>query len=335
MLTAQDLRGRYGDDAGVRHAGCRRSPGDQHGGGRQPQGAVDRIIKDGINVIATTGSFGEFHTLLWPEEFETITRATIEVVNKRVPLFIGVTSLNSREVVQKMTFARDAGAEGVLLGVPFYFPSTVENAVRFYHDVAEMFPTLAIMVYHNPALHNVTIPVDAFSRLLENRNVVAMKDSHRDTRQFMNLMRIADGRLSVFVNQLQCYPFVELGAAGFWSYDCWMGPWPMLRLRDAVAQGDVATARQIIFEVSELGIGGTGSAPLSWRETASKLAIQQAGYCEPGSAAPAIRGDSRRGARPGTEVRRLLAGAVRALPPRGRGEGPGSGKHARLTMILQ
>jgi dihydrodipicolinate synthase/N-acetylneuraminate lyase len=247
--------------------------------------AVDRIIKDGINVIATTGSFGEFHTLLWPE-FETITRATIEVVNKRVPLFIGVTSLNSREVVQKMTFARDAGAEGVLLGVPFYFPSTVENAVRFYHDVAEMFPTLAIMVYHNPVLHNITIPVDAFTRLLENRNVVAMKDSHRDTRQFMNLMRIADGRLSVFVNQLQCYPFAELGAAGFWSYDCWMGPWPMLRLRDAVAQGDVATARQIIFEVSELGIGGTGSAPLSWRETASKLAIQQAGYCDPGPLRP-------------------------------------------------
>src|SRR5262249_48106899 len=169
---------------------------------------------------------------------------TIEVVNKRVPLFIGVTSLNSREVVQKMTLARDAGAEGVLLGVPFYFPATVENAVRFYHDVAEMFPTLAIMVYHNPTLHNITIPVSAFTQLLQNRNVVAMKDSPRDPRQFMSLMRVADGRLSVFVNQGQAYPYVELGAAGFWSYDCWMGPWPMLRLRDAVQQGDVKTAEQ-------------------------------------------------------------------------------------------
>ncbi|NIO12271.1 MAG: dihydrodipicolinate synthetase, partial [Deltaproteobacteria bacterium] len=118
---------------------------------------VDRMIADGGDVIATTGSFGEFHTLLW-EEFETITRATLDAVRDRVPLFIGCTSLNSRETVRKMKFIREAGGKGVLVGVPFYFPSTVDNAVQFYHDIAEMFPDLAIMVYHNPALHNVTLP---------------------------------------------------------------------------------------------------------------------------------------------------------------------------------
>ena len=248
--------------------------------------AVDKIIDDdGTQVISTTGSFGEFHTLLWPE-FETITRATVEIVNKRVPLFIGCTALNSREVVQKMRVARDAGAEGVLVGVPFYFPSTVENAVRFYRDIAERFPTLAIMIYHNPTLHNITIPVSAFNQLLQNRNVVAMKYSHRDPRQMMQLMRIADGRLSVFVNWAQAYPFMELGAAGFWSYDVWMGPWPMVALRNAVQRGDVAAERDIILDGSRLSIGGTAPAPLSWRETASKLAIAKAGYCEPGPLRP-------------------------------------------------
>ena len=134
---------------------------------------VDRMIRDGVDVIATTGSFGEFHTLLWPE-FETITRATVEAVNRRVPLFIGCTALNSREVVQKMRVARDAGAEGVLVGVPFYFPATVENAVRFYHDIGALFPDLAIMIYHNPVLHNITIPVSAFNQILQNPRVVAM-----------------------------------------------------------------------------------------------------------------------------------------------------------------
>ncbi len=248
--------------------------------------AVDKIIKDdGAQVIATTGSFGEFHTLLWPE-FETITRATVEAVNKRVPLFIGCTALNSREVVQKMRVARDAGAEGVLVGVPFYFPATVENAVRFYHDIGELFPDLAIMIYHNPVLHNITLPVSAFNQLLQNPRVVAMKDSHRDPRQMMQLMQIADGRLSVFVNWAQAYPFMELGAAGFWSYDVWMGPWPMIALRNAVQRGDVATARDIILDVSRNNIGGGGVPPLSWRETASKLAIAKAGYCQPGPLRP-------------------------------------------------
>ena len=69
---------------------------------------------------------------------------------KRVPVFVGTTSLNSREVVQKMKVVEKSGADGVLLGVPFYFPSTVDNAVRFYREIGEMFPKLNIMIYHNP-----------------------------------------------------------------------------------------------------------------------------------------------------------------------------------------
>ena len=243
---------------------------------------VDRMITDGGDVIATTGSFGEFHTLLW-DEFETLTRATVEAVKERIPLFIGCTSLHSRETIRKMKFVREAGGKGVLVGVPFYFPSTVDNAVQFYHDIATMFPDLAIMIYHNPTLHNVTLPVGAFERLVQNPNVVAMKDSHRSTTEFMNLMRIIQGKISVFVNQLQYYPFASLGAAGCWSIDAWMGPWPLLRLRDAIRANDVETAKQII---SELSPGGGAPPNLSWRETAAKIAIRHAGYCDPGPLRP-------------------------------------------------
>jgi len=244
--------------------------------------AVDRIIRDGINVIATTGSFGEFHTLLW-EEFVTLTHATVEAVNKRVPLFIGCTALNSREAVRKMAVARDAGADGVLVGVPFYFPSTVDNAVRFYEEIAELFPTLSIMIYHNPDLHRVLLPVEAFRQLSALRNVIGMKDSHRTTRSFLELQRIIQGKISVFVIAGQYYPYAELGAAGCWSYDCWMGPWPVLRLRDAIAQGDVATAKQIICEITTVH---EGPPNLQWRETAAKLASRYAGYCDPGPLRP-------------------------------------------------
>ncbi len=243
---------------------------------------VDRIIADGIDVIATTGSFGEFHTLL-PEEFETLARATVEAVRGRVPLFIGCTGLNSREVVRKMRIAQDAGAEGVLVGVPFYFPSTIENAVRFYRDIAALFPRLAIMVYHNPPLHHVTLVVDAFREIVQIPNVVAMKDSHREPLAFMRLQTIIQGKISVFVNQLQYYPYAELGAAGCWSIDAWMGPWPVLALRDAIAAGDTALAREITLALAPEG----GTPPnLSWRETAAKIAQHYAGYVEPGPLRP-------------------------------------------------
>src|SRR5438552_9762253 len=126
---------------------------------------LDRMVRDGANVIATTGSFGECHTLL-PAEFKTLAHECVDVVRKRVPLFVGVTSVNARETVEKMHVVAATAADGVLLGVPYYFPSTVENAVRFYRELAEMFPKLAILIYHNPALHHVTIPVEAFDTLV-------------------------------------------------------------------------------------------------------------------------------------------------------------------------
>src|SRR5229473_392172 len=68
---------------------------------------VERMIGDGIDVLATTGSFGECYNLLW-EEQQTLIRATVEVVRQRVPLFIGVTSPGPREVLEKMRFVQDS-----------------------------------------------------------------------------------------------------------------------------------------------------------------------------------------------------------------------------------
>jgi len=244
---------------------------------------VRRMIDDGIDVISTTGSFGEFHTLLW-EEFQTLIKATIEAVDGRVPLFLGCTALNSREAVRRMQLVRDLGGQGVLVGVPFYFPSTVDNAVEFYHEIADLFPDLSIMIYHNPDLHNVRLPVAAFERLIQRPNIVAMKDSHRTSPEFMKLDDIIHGKISVFVNQMQYYPFALLGAPGLWSIDSWMGPWPLLRLRNAVRDGDHATARRITDELTPVISGEHPN--LQWRETANKISIGFAGYVQPGPLRP-------------------------------------------------
>jgi dihydrodipicolinate synthase/N-acetylneuraminate lyase len=243
---------------------------------------LDRMVRDGADVIATTGSFGECHTLL-PNEFRTLAHESAETVRQRAPLFIGVTSANARDAVAKMHVVMETGADGVLLGVPYYFPSTVENAVRFFRDIGELFPKLAILVYHNPALHHVTLPVEAFESLVKIPQIVGMKDSHRDTLTFMRLQEIIRGKISVMCNQLQYVPYAQLGAAGFWSIDAWMGPWPLLALRDAVARGDVAAAKAITLELAP---PGNRRKDLSWRETAAKLAIAMAGYVEPGPLRP-------------------------------------------------
>lgn len=243
---------------------------------------LDRMIRDGANVISTTGSFGEFHTLL-PEEFETLVGATAEVNNGRVPLFVGATGLNTREVVRKIRGIEKTRADGVLVGVPFYFPSSPANVVQFYQTIAEIFPKLAIMIYHNPPLHNVRLTIPIMEQLAKISNVVAMKDSHRNTGEFLRMIDTTRSKVRVFVNQLQYSSFQQLGAAGFWSIEAWMGPWPQLALRDAVAKKDFALANAITLDMCPPGDSEKDPA---WRETAAKVAIRYAGYVDPGPLRP-------------------------------------------------
>lgn len=243
---------------------------------------VEKMVRAGADVITTTGSFGEASNL-FPHELETLARATVEVVNRRVPVIIGCVSQHSRDIFQKMKIAQDAGADGVIVGVPSYFPSTVENAVNMFNELSEAYPKLGILIYHNPTLHRITLPVAAFEAISKNKNIVGMKDSHRSPLQFMQLMDIVRDKISVFVNQAQYYPYREFGAAGFWSIDIWMGPEPLIYLKKMVEKGNIAKAREVLIDISSYYRTGDD---LRWREMAHKIAVRFAGFVDPGPLRP-------------------------------------------------
>jgi 4-(2-carboxyphenyl)-2-oxobut-3-enoate aldolase len=250
------------------------------------QAGVDRMIQDGVDVITTTGSFGECYNVFW-DEFKTIASATVEAAKKRVPVFIGTTSPNAREVIQRLKFVQDIGGDGTLLGVPYYDAQSPEYIAEFYAQIAERFPKLGILIYHNPVNHKVKIPVSVFPKLVQYPNIIGMKDSHRDTREFVRLMEIIRGKISVMTNQAQMFPYYRMGAAGCWSIDAWMGPWPVLHLRNLVRAGKDEEALQVIAAIMS---AAGGERPGGNEGATGKLPIEFAGYVNPGPArTPIVR----------------------------------------------
>ena len=209
---------------------------------------LDRAIKDGIHMFATTGTFGQVWNLL-EDEWETYIRAAIEVVDNRIPLMLGVTAANPRLVVQKMNIVRDAGGQGVLLGIPYYYKLPNKDVVSFYQEISKLFPDLSIMIYHNPTNHRVHIPVAMFKELVKLPNIVAMKDSHREVVEFQRLHEIIHGKIAHFVNQTQLYPYLGMGGSGCWSHAIWGGPWPILAAYQAAADGDNTKVQQIMRDI--------------------------------------------------------------------------------------
>jgi dihydrodipicolinate synthase/N-acetylneuraminate lyase len=108
---------------------------------------------------------------------------------------------------------------------------------------------------------------------------VAIKDSHRETVPFMKLAAAVGDQLQMYVYQAQYFPYALLGATGCWSINVWMGPWPILQLRDACLAADWEAARSIAEEIFANDTPGTDPR---YRELQLKIAVQAAGYCDPG-----------------------------------------------------
>ena len=58
--------------------------------------------------VATTGTFGQVWNLLFDEWQDAIV-ASLQAVNKRVPLMLGVTSANPREITKPPPVEADDG----------------------------------------------------------------------------------------------------------------------------------------------------------------------------------------------------------------------------------
>src|SRR5215471_9507117 len=74
--------------------------------------AADVLVRDGASAICLNGTFGELSSLTL-DEIVDFTRAVVESVDDRVPVFAGATTLNTRDTIARARIFRDLGAHGL------------------------------------------------------------------------------------------------------------------------------------------------------------------------------------------------------------------------------
>ena len=62
--------------------------------------AADVLVRDGATAIVLNGTFGELASLTL-NEIVDFTRAVVESVADRVPVFAGATTLNTRDTIER------------------------------------------------------------------------------------------------------------------------------------------------------------------------------------------------------------------------------------------
>ena len=292
MLSAKDIRGLYAILPTPAKPGANRTDALDTVDLDETARFVNALIRDGAAGVIALGTTGECATLSRPD-YEAFARCVVETVNKRVPTFIGTTALGAHEVASRMKFIRGCGADGTLLGLPMWQPLTTTTAVRFYREMSECFPDVAIMVYANQRAFRYTFPQEfweAVSR--EAPTVVSAKLSR--PKDLAALIKSTGGRINIMPNEMTVHEFFALSpdsTTACWATAAGMGPAAVIAMMDAVLKGDKAGVESIAAEISWANepvkpIFRDPEVFAQYNIQVEKTRINAAGYCNSGPIRP-------------------------------------------------
>jgi dihydrodipicolinate synthase/N-acetylneuraminate lyase len=208
---------------------------------------IRKLLGSGVDGIMTTGTLGEMATLMhaeWKAFVDTVAE-TVLAVNADFPVFIGATTLNTRETAERIEYIRGVGLRGVLLGRPMWSPLGPDTMFTFYESLASAFPDMSFVLYDNPEAFRGPIPVPVYARLAKVPGIIGVKGAAMTPKFRADVTAAAGGlrMMPIEVDWLAASTLFPDESQACWSGSAMLGPEPVLFLRDALRAGDVEAAR--------------------------------------------------------------------------------------------
>jgi 4-hydroxy-tetrahydrodipicolinate synthase len=136
---------------------------------------VDFLIESHVHGLVALGSSGEF-PYLTVDEKKRVIDIVVEQTNGRVPVIVCTSSMGTDEVIQLSRYARDRGADGLMINLPIYFPLTDEDVFNHYKAISKAVD-LPILLYDFPYVTHLEMSPELISRLSYIENVVGIKET--------------------------------------------------------------------------------------------------------------------------------------------------------------
>lgn len=139
------------------------------------QSFCDWQIKSGTKALVPTGTTGESPTLSHAEH-DRVVELCVEVAKGRVPVMAGTGSNNTQEAIRLTQAAKEAGADAVLIAMPYYNKPTQDGMYAHYkaiHDAVD----IPIYIYNIPGRSVVDMTPETMGKLAKLENIVGVKDA--------------------------------------------------------------------------------------------------------------------------------------------------------------
>ncbi|MCD6248491.1 MAG: 4-hydroxy-tetrahydrodipicolinate synthase [Hadesarchaea archaeon] len=213
---------------------------------------IEFQIKEGIHGLVPTGSTGECATLSY-EEHKRVVEITVDAARGKVPVLAGTGSNSTREAIMLTQHAKEAGADGALLVVPYYNKPTQRGLYEHFKKIAETVDIPQVL-YNIPSRSAVNLEPETMAKLAKLENVVGVKEASGDMKQVSKIIELTrdEDFFVISGNDSDTLEIMRLGGIGVISVASNIVPRKVVELVECLQVKDYDRAKRINEELAPL-----------------------------------------------------------------------------------
>jgi 2-dehydro-3-deoxy-D-pentonate aldolase len=146
---------------------------------------IEHLVTGGVHGLFMLGTTGESSSLSLDLRKELL-RRTSELVNKRIPVLVGITDTSFSSSLELAEYSAALGLDGVVIAPPYYIPITQEEMRDYLENLAPRLP-LPFVMYDMPSCTKMHMSVETVRKARE-LGAIGIKDSSGDMSYLFSLI---------------------------------------------------------------------------------------------------------------------------------------------------
>jgi len=203
-------------------------------------------VEGRIDGLVPCGTTGESPNLTDDEKRDVIAR-TVKAAKGRVPVVAGSGSNDTRKSIRASQAALEAGADAVMIVMPYYNKPSQEGMFCHVTTIARQLGGAPVVLYNIPGRSVVDLTTETLARIVEaTPNVVAVKDATGNVLRCQQVKSRLGDSLTVLCGDDALTPAMMVtGASGVISVTSNVYPGEVAAVCRAMSEGNVALARRL------------------------------------------------------------------------------------------
>jgi|TARA_B110000263_G_scaffold17643_1_gene14087 4-hydroxy-tetrahydrodipicolinate synthase len=202
------------------------------------------LVQQGSEGLVVTGTTGESPTLS-NEEKQSIWKSVKSAVGPEVAIIAGATNYSTKESIAGAEAALSAGADAILLTVPYYNKPTQAGLYEHFKAIASAVP-LPCILYNVPSRTSLNMTAETTIQLSEVSNIVGIKEASGNLDQIARIINKTEDNFKVWSgNDADTLSVVALGGYGVISVASHFVSKQIKEMIDFLLKSDLKSANHI------------------------------------------------------------------------------------------